>query len=231
MRRRAPRRSRRVARSDLDTIYRKLSSHFGPMKWWPGDTPFEMIVGAILTQNTAWRNVVQAIRNLKEARALSPRALRGLSEAKLARLIRPSGYFRVKARRLRSFIDFLFERHQGSLARMFRRPLPKLREELLGVSGIGPETADSILLYAGGMPSFVVDTYTRRVFGRHYFLGEDASYEEMKSLFEESLPVDVPLYNEYHALIVNLGKDYCRPRPRCEGCPLEGLPHRTPPGQ
>ncbi|MCZ6602117.1 MAG: endonuclease III domain-containing protein [Planctomycetota bacterium] len=229
MRRRAPRRSRRVTRSDLDTIYRKLSSHFGPMNWWPGDTPFEMIVGAILTQNTAWRNVVLAIRNLKEARALSPRALRGLSEAKVARLIRPSGYFRVKARRLRSFIDFLYERHQGSLARMFRRPLPQLREELLGVSGIGPETADSILLYAGGMPSFVVDAYTRRVFGRHYFLGEDASYEETKSLFEENLPVDVPLFNEYHALIVNLGKDFCRPRPRCEGCPLEGLPHRTPP--
>lgn len=208
-------------------IYRTLARHFGPMHWWPGDTPFEVIVGAILTQNTAWRNVSTAIANLKAAGALTPRGLRQVSGARLARLIRPSGYFRVKARRLRSFLDFLFGRYGGSVARMLRTPLPRLREELLGVTGIGPETADSILLYAGGKPTFVVDAYTRRVFHRHTFLPRDASYDETKALFERHLPVDVPLYNEYHALIVNVGKEFCRPRPRCRGCPLEGHPHRV----
>lgn len=223
MKRSAPKSPRRELRS----IYRALSRHFGPMHWWPGETPFEVIVGAILTQNTAWRNVAKAIDNLRAARALSPRGLRRLSEARLARLVRPSGYFRVKSRRLRSFLDFLFRRYGGSLTRMFRTPLPRLREELLGVSGIGPETADSILLYAGGLPTFVVDAYTRRVLQRHLLLPEDASYEETQSLFERNLPVDVPLYNEYHALIVNVGKEFCRPRPRCGGCPLEGHPHRA----
>lgn len=224
-------RSSKAVRRELRAIYRTLSRHFGPMRWWPGDTPFEVVVGAILTQNTSWKNVSVAIHNLKKARALTPRGLRRLSPTALERLIRPSGYFRVKARRLRSFLDFLFRRYRGNLSRMFRIPLAELREELLGVNGIGPETADSILLYAGELPTFVVDAYTRRIFHRHLLLKENGTYDETKRLFQENLPVDVRLYNEYHALIVNLGKDYCRPRPRCEDCPIEGLPHRIPPSR
>lgn len=220
------RRSPKSIGDELKGIYGTLARHYGPMNWWPGETPFEVIVGAILTQNTSWRGASRAIENLKQARAMSPRGLRRLAPAKLARLIRPSGYFRLKARRLRSFLDFLFGGYGGSLARMFRTPRDRLRDELLRVSGIGPETADSILLYAGGMPTFVVDAYTRRVFHRHYLLPESATYDQTKALFEAHLPVDVDLYNEYHALIVNLGKDYCKPRPKCRGCPLEGRRHR-----
>ncbi len=198
------------------------------MDWWPADSPFEMIVGAILTQNAAWRNVEQALANLERAGVLHPDGLRGLSRARLERLIRPSGFFRVKTRRLRAFLDFLFDRHGGSVVRLLRTPRVRLRRELLGVTGIGPETADSIILYAGRKPEFVVDAYTRRIFHRHGFLGPDVSYDETKALFEENLPPEAPLFNEYHALIVNVGKDWCRPTPRCEGCPLEWHPHRLP---
>jgi endonuclease-3 related protein len=208
-------------------IYRRLSRHFGPMHWWPGDTPFEICVGAILTQNTSWTNVSRAIERLKEEGLLDPRTLRSLHREGLEELLRPTGYFRVKARRLASFLDFLFERYRGSLPRMFQTPRERLREELLGVSGIGPETADSILLYAGEKPEFVVDAYTRRIFARHLFLDEGATYDETKALFVQAIPRDVGLYNEYHALIVNLGKEHCRVRPRCEGCPLEDLPRHV----
>jgi endonuclease-3 related protein len=208
-------------------IYRRLSRHFGPMHWWPGDTPFEVCIGAILTQNTAWTNVTRAIDSLREEGLLRPRALRAVPPKRLEDLLRPTGYFRVKARRLRAFLDFLFARYRGSLTRMFRTPRGQLREELLGVPGIGPETADSILLYAGGKPEFVVDAYTRRIFARHLFLDEGATYDETKTLFVDAIPRDVALYNEYHALIVKLGKEHCRPRPRCEGCPLEDLPRHV----
>lgn len=206
----------------LQAVYRALRGAFGPQGWWPGRTRFEVIVGAILTQNTNWGNVEKAIVNLRRAGALSPDALRRLPVPELARLIRPSGYFNVKARRLHAFVAWLHTRHGGSLDRMFAEPLPALREDLLGVSGIGPETADSILLYAGGKPSFVVDAYTWRLLTRHGFVAEETTYDEMKSLFEENLPADVPLFNDFHAQIVRVGKEFCRKsEPRCDdGCPL-----------
>lgn len=209
----------------LLAAYRALREAFGHQGWWPGRSRFEVIVGAILTQNTNWRNVEKAIANLRKAGALAPGALRRLSPPELARLIRPSGYFNMKARRLHAFAAWLHTRHGGSLDRMFAEPLPALREELLAVPGIGPETADSILLYAGGKPSFVVDAYTWRFLSRHGFVPEEATYDEMKSLFEENLPPDVPLFNDFHAQIVRVGKEFCRKsEPRCDdGCPLAPL--------
>jgi len=205
----------------LMEIYRRLYGRFGPQGWWPADGPFEVIVGAILTQNTAWRNVERAIENLKGEGLLDPWALLKVDEEELAALIRPAGYYNVKSKRLKAFIRYFCEKYQGDLGKMFGRPLPQLREELLKVGGIGPETADSILLYAGGRPVFVVDAYTRRVLGRHRIIGEGATYQEVQELFMENLPQDVELFKEYHALFVRLGKTYCRPKPLCEGCPLE----------
>jgi endonuclease-3 related protein len=167
-----------------------LRRHFGPQRWWPGDTPFEVCVGAILTQNTAWTNVEKAIANLRRDRVLTPERLRALSHHRLASLIRPAGYFNVKARRLRSFLDFLHGEFRGDLTRMFRLPTAALREKLLAVNGIGPETADSILLYAGGHESFVVDAYTRRILTRHGWAKPDADYHDIKALFEQSLPAN-----------------------------------------
>lgn len=177
-------------------------------------------MGAILTQNTAWGNVERALAALRARRLLDPARLSGLPLPRLARLIRPSGTFRVKARRLRAFLAYLLARHRGSLARLSRAPLDSLRAELLGVPGIGPETADSILLYAVGRPVFVVDAYTRRVLARHRLLSPRASYEEVRAFFERHLPQDPRLFNEYHALLVAVGKHYCRSRPRCAECPL-----------
>jgi endonuclease-3 related protein len=201
-------------------IYRKLYSHYGPQYWWPGDTPFEVAVGAVLTQNTNWGNVEKAIGNLKAAKSLNAKALRDMPVDRLASLIRPAGYFNVKAQRLTAFIDFLFERYGGSMKRMATGQTLKLREELLSVRGIGQETADSILLYALEKPVFVIDAYTKRVLSRHDILDEAASYEQYQTLFHEKLDEDLRLYNEYHALFVRLGKEQCRPRPKCEGCPL-----------
>ena len=193
------------------------------MAWWPAKTPFEVIVGAILTQNTAWTNVERAIKNLRREQLLTSTAIERVSQARLARLIRPSGYFRQKAKKLKMFGRFLRERHGGSLTRMFRTPTAALREQLLGVHGIGPETADSILLYAGGHPVFVVDAYTHRILGRHDVTNGQPDYEAVRSLFETNLPKDAALYNEFHALIVNVGKNWCRKsRPRCGECPLLG---------
>ena len=177
--------------SSLAAAFTRLHRHFGPQRWWPGDTPFEMCVGAILTQNTAWTNVEKAIANLRHARALTPARLRALPHRRLAALIRPAGYFNVKARRLRSFLDFLHEGFGGDLRRLFRQPTAALRERLLGVNGIGPETADSILLYAGGHESFVVDAYTRRILARHGWASHDADYHDIKALFEQSLAGDL----------------------------------------
>ncbi|HEY5999699.1 MAG TPA: endonuclease III domain-containing protein [bacterium] len=206
-------------------IHDALLAAFGPQSWWPAETPFEVMVGAILTQNTNWRNVERAIANLRAARALTPGAMARLRPAALAELIRPAGYFRVKAARLGHLLAHLRRRHGGSVARLLRVPGPSLREELLGITGIGPETADSILLYAAGRPSFVVDAYTRRVLSRHGLVGEGAAYADIQRLFTGALPADVALFNEYHALIVRLGKEFCRPRaPRCAACPLGAAP-------
>ena len=205
-------------------IYRELFKAFGPQGWWPGDGPFEVLVGAVLAQNTNWGNVERAIKNLKAAGKLSPEGLHKTKLPELAQLIRPAGYFNVKAKRLKNLIDWFFENYNGNLKEMFSKKLDPLREGLLSVKGIGRETADSILLYAGDMPSFAVDAYTYRVLSRHLLIPEDSTYEEIKSFFEDNLPKDVQLYNEYHALLVKVGKDYCKPRnPRCRECPLGEL--------
>lgn len=206
----------------LQSYYDALFRAYGPQHWWPGRTRFEVIVGAILTQNTSWTNVERAISNLRREQLLSPMAIERVSPARLARLIRSSGYFRQKARKLKAFVRFLRDAHQGSLAKMFRTPTTALREQLLAVHGIGPETADSILLYAGKHPVFVVDAYTRRILERHHLAHGKQSYEEVRALFEHSLPPSASLFNEYHGLIVRTGKDFCRARaPLCENCPLK----------
>jgi endonuclease-3 related protein len=216
--------------SVLSEAYRRLFEAFGPQHWWPGQSPFEVMVGAVLTQNTSWRNVERAIRNLREADLLEPRALYDVPVEELEELIRPAGYFRVKARRLRSLVEFVVEQYGGSLEAMFRTDLAELRRQLLDVHGIGPETADSILLYAGGLPSFVVDAYTHRVFARHGWISFDADYYEIQEYVESGLPRDVQRYNEFHGLLVRLGKDFCRKTsPKCAECPLrEMLPHGKP---
>ncbi len=206
--------------STLRRYYDLMARRYGPTGWWPGETPFEVAVGAILTQNTAWRNVEKAIVNLKAARLLSARAIVDASDSALEAALQPSGYFRVKAKRLRAFCAHLDSRYGGSMKRMARRPAGVLREELLGIHGIGPETADDILLYACGHAVFVVDAYTRRIFGRHGHVAPRIGYEDLRALFEQNLDPDVDLFREYHALIVYTGKDHCRTSPRCENCPL-----------
>lgn len=201
-------------------LYWALLRRFGPQGWWPAKTVLEVAVGAILTQNTAWSNVERALERLAGRGLLDSRRLRALSAAELARVIRPSGTYRVKARRLKAFVDFLWERFGGRLGRLKRALLEELRADLLSVPGIGPETADSILLYAAGRPVFVVDAYTRRVLARHRLIPPDMAYEPLRALFERHLPSDPALFNEYHALLVAVGKRYCRRRPLCATCPL-----------
>jgi endonuclease III related protein len=204
-------------------IYRTLYQTYGPRHWWPGETSFEVMVGAILTQNTSWRNVEKAIQKLKGKGVLNPEGIHHLKRSELARLIKSSGYYRIKTDRLKSFIDFLFEEYDGNIKKMGRERLGELREKLLGVKGIGPETADSILLYGLKKPIFVVDAYTRRILSRHGIISEKASYEEVQKLFMDYLPRDEKLFNEYHALFVYLGKTVCKKIPRCEICPLRGV--------
>jgi endonuclease-3 related protein len=205
----------------LLAIYERLNDYFGDLHWWPGSTPFEVIVGAILTQNTAWRNVELAIANLKGRGILSVTGLFATPEDIIASLIRPSGYYNVKTNRLKSFVYFLKEEYKGNLETMFAENLPTLRDKLLSVKGIGEETADSILLYAADKPVFVVDAYTKRILHRHGFITEDSDYAEIQNLFMDNLAVDVPFFNQYHALLVNTGKKFCRKKPLCrEGCPL-----------
>ncbi len=206
-------------------MYETLYKALGPQHWWPGETPEEVIVGAILTQNTAWVNVERAIDNLKRAKCLTLRALHDIDEGKLAKLIRPSGYFRLKAKRLKAAVRWIAENYDGDLGAMFAQDPARLREELLGVYGLGPETVDSILLYAGGVTTFVVDTYTTRILRRHFLLDDAASYDETKELFEANLPAEAALFNEYHALLVAVGKDYCKPKARCDSCPLRRWRH------
>lgn len=205
-------------------IYNKLYKTFGPQHWWPGDTPFEVAVGAILTQNTNWGNVEKAINNLKGGRDLNARAIHDMPIKKLAALIQPSGYFNVKAKRLKAFIAFLMNDYHGSIQRLKEEEMHSLRRKLLAVNGIGPETADSILLYALDKPIFVIDAYTKRVLSRHKILGHDETYDKFQELFHLSLKTDVKLFNEYHALFVRVGKEFCKPKPRCGECPLKLLP-------
>lgn len=206
-------------------IYQSLFDSFGPQHWWPGETPFEIAVGAILTQNTSWANVEKAIANLKAAGRFDPTALHELDLDQLETLIRPAGYFRVKAKRLRNFTTWLCDRHGGDLQNLEAFGTSQLREELLAISGIGPETADSILLYALSRPVFVVDTYTARVMVRHGLIGPELDYPQLQDLFQSNLDPDVALFNEFHALLVMTGKDYCKPRPKCQACPLNALSH------
>jgi endonuclease-3 related protein len=207
--------------NDLLAIYHTLLSIFGEQGWWPADTPFEVMVGAVLTQNTAWRNVEQAIENLKGEGVLTPLGLRGIDRERLAELIRPAGYYNVKAKRLKSLVEFLDTEYGGDLTKMFSEPLEHLRGKILAVKGIGPETADSILLYAGEKPIFVIDAYTRRILSRHDLITDSASYGDIQDLFMRGLPSDVSLYKEYHALLVRLAKTFCKTTPHCVECPLE----------
>lgn len=230
----------------LMAYYEAMASHLGPSDWWPGESPFEVAVGAILTQNTAWTNVAKAITALKEAGALNPSAMLRLGEEQLSELIRPAGYFRVKAKRLMHFLRFLESEAGGpdanesdgtddspfsneSMSYLHGYDMEELRRRLLEVSGIGPETADAILLYALNKVSFVVDTYTTRIFSRHGLVEAEIYYSELRDFFMDVLPQDMPLYNEYHALIVRVGKDYClKSKPRCESCPLRGFLEHEP---
>jgi len=205
----------------LMNIYRTLYQAYGPRDWWPGETPFEVMVGAILTQNTSWRNVEKAIVKLKEEGSLSSEGIRKLKKSRLASLIRSSGYYRIKTDRLKSFVDFLFEEYHEDIKKMGGERVGELREKLLGVKGIGPETADSILLYGLKKPIFVVDAYTKRILSRHEVISKKASYDEIQKLFMDHLPLDERLFNEYHALLVHLGKTVCKKTPKCELCPLK----------
>jgi endonuclease III related protein len=246
-----------TTRSQLPSYYTALLTRYGPQNWWPANSRFEVIVGAYLTQNTNWSNVEKALLNLGRARRLSVRAMREMPIDELEAMVRSSGYFRQKARNLKTFIAFLDLQYSGSLNRMFAQPTEKLRSELLELNGVGPETADSILLYAGNHPVFVVDAYTRRVLLRHGIIAKETSYEEIRSMIElaissseaEALVVQnsgldprhgisrmsssarsalTQHYNELHALIVRVGNHYCRTKPICEGCPLQSfLKHRA----
>ncbi len=216
------RRSPRIARL-LTTMYGRLLAHHGPQGWWPGDGPFETIVGAILTQNTAWTNAARAIDNLKAAGAMSPAALRAIPEEALAELVRPSGYFNAKARKLKAMADFL-ERYNDSIEPWRTMPPKALRAELLAVHGIGPETADDIVLYVAGLPSFVMDVYTQRIVDRMLPRHGLRGYDAYQALFERHLPDDAALFNEYHALLDAHAKDVCTKRePRCASCVLSDL--------
>jgi endonuclease III related protein len=216
------------SRSPFFKYYRELLVAYGPQGWWPGRTPFEVIVGAILTQNISWKNVEVAISALRRARLLDPCRMRRAPVSKLARLVRPAGYYRQKARKLRAFLAFVEREHRGDLESFLRRPAAALRSNLLRIRGIGPETADSIVLYASGRPSFVVDAYTRRVLARHALIRGREPYEDLRGLLQSGLPRSAKVYGEFHALLVRVGKERCRKRaPLCAGCPLEA---DLPPG-
>jgi endonuclease III related protein len=208
---------------DLKVVYDRLLQTQGHSAWWPGESAFEVCVGAILTQNTAWTNVEKALAALKREGLLSYEALSALPDGTLAELIRPSGAYRVKAMRLRAFLDFLGREYDGRLEAMAAEEPRALRRKLLSVVGIGPETADAIALYAAGRPLFVVDAYTRRVFGRLGVLGGRETYDDVQRVFMDRLPPDVALFQDYHAQVVRLAKDVCRPVPRCHACALDDV--------
>lgn len=208
-------------RKELYRTYEILLERFGGQDWWPANTPFEVVAGAILTQATSWKNVEKAIENLKKEGILTPQGLYTADEKRLAELIRPAGYYNAKARKVKEFMNHLYRHHGGDLDALFSLPAEELRKELLSIWGIGPETADSIVLYAAGKPSFVVDAYTKRVFHRLGYVKEDIGYDDLKSFSEKNVPRDAKVYNEFHALIVRLGKEHCRKtKPLCGECPL-----------
>lgn len=206
-----------------DEIYRVLLDNLGPQGWWPGDSPLEVMVGAVLVQNTAWANVERAIENLKDAGALDAQRLAAMSAEELEPLLRPAGYFRVKSRRLQNLMRWLADRAEGDVQRLRDCDQQALREELLALNGIGPETADSILLYALDMPAMVVDAYTLRIWARHGWIDYEADYHALQEHLSCELPDDPAIYNELHALIVEVGKRWCKPKPKCDGCPLQEL--------
>ncbi len=212
-------------RSLLLNMYEAMLDRLGPSHWWPGESPFEVMVGAILTQNASWENVARAIAALKAENLLAPERLYLLSHSELAERIRPAGYFRLKAQRLKNFLLFLKQEYRFNLESLQSEDLAPLRIRLLGVNGIGPETADSILLYALNKPSFVVDAYTRRIASRHGLVTEEVDYASLQRYYTEALPSDVVIYNEYHALLVRTAKQWCRKKnPLCEACPLGSFP-------
>ena len=204
----------------LMEMFDLLLDHYGPRNWWPADTALEMMVGAVLTQNTNWKNVEKAIENLKKKGLISLEALYSISNAELAQEIRQAGYYNIKARRLKNLIEFIFNHYHGDLDALLGDGTQTLRRGLLSVNGIGPETADSILLYAANRPVFVVDAYTHRILSRHGMSEEQATYQQLQEFFMDNLPDDSSLFNEFHALIVEAGKDFCRKKPLCEECPL-----------
>lgn len=207
----------------LNQIYKLLLKAYGPQKWWPAESSLEVMVGAVLTQNTNWQGVEKAIANLKRVNLLDPHKLKAIPTEELSRLIKPAGYFNLKARRLKNLIGMVVEAYGGDLAAMGQTETAQLRQELLLVNGVGPETADSILLYAFHRPIFVVDTYTYRVTNRHALVEEEVNYQALQDFFMQHLPLDVDMFNEYHALLVKVGKLHCKRKARCEGCPLEPL--------
>jgi len=211
----------------LMQMYQLLFERFGPQGWWPGQSTTEIIIGAILTQSTNWKNVEKAISNLKSARCLDFDKINAMHVDFIAELIRPAGYYNIKAGRLKNFVNWLFAEYHGDLRLVEKVSTDVLREKLLSIKGIGRETADSILLYAFERPGFVIDTYTFRVLSRHYLIDEYCEYDQMKDLFERNLKPDVKLFNEFHALFVCVGKDFCKPRPKCQGCPLDCLSHSS----
>ena len=213
------------AKKMLPAFYDRLFEFFGPQKWWPARSRFEIIVGAILTQNTSWKNVEKAIKNLRSAGVLNYQGLKDLSQRRLASLIKPAGYYNIKAERLKNFINFLNLEYRGNLSRMLKEKTLVLRQGLLKVKGIGKETADSIILYAAGKPVMVIDAYTKRIFSRHRLISPDSSYDDVQELFMDNLPKSPIFYNEFHALIVRLGKEYCVKKPRCDACPIATLKH------
>ena len=211
-----------ASRNELHAYYDALFAAHGPQHWWPGRTRFEVIVGAILIQNTSWKNVELAIANLRRAKLLSPAAIQKIAPAGLSRHLRPSGYYRQKTKTLKTFVAFLYKNHGGSLNRLFATPTAVLREQILALRGIGPETADCILLYAGKHPVFVVDAYARRILERHLLADPKSTYKELNATFESVFPRDHQLFNEFHALIVHTGKHFCRKsEPLCTQCPLQ----------
>jgi endonuclease-3 related protein len=215
--------------AQLQRSYQLLMQRFGPQHWWPAESPLEVMVGAILTQNTNWQNVERALNQMREHNLLQWPHLHTVAIEELAELIRPAGYYRVKAQRLRNLTRLIAELYDGDLDRFLSLDRDTLRELLLSVRGIGPETADSIILYAARQPIFVVDTYTARVMKRHAWIEPEADYAALQDGFHSVLPEDTEMFNEFHALIVRVGKEYCRPQPRCEGCPLESLLPATGP--